>query len=178
MTETLTDFPPENIRGFLQLSAGEWLALRSVMEPEGAGPIQREGKPTDDIREQTQEWHLAERGNLRCVFLDPQRTEEWGGMEIALPDQSILRLIFAKDGSVVIGTLPGLWKLCSDGSLELEVTHDSRIVKERIWFSKPNLRLRCTLEQFTDGTPGRASFSSEIRRVTQARGSTTPHLAN
>ena len=40
-------------------------------------------------------------------------------------------------------------------------------LRERIWFNKPNLRLRSTIEQPADGLPGRASFSSEIRRVSK-----------
>jgi hypothetical protein len=64
-----------------------------------------------------------------------------------------------------LGDQRGHWQLAADGSLELEVRLEGRVVKERIWFSKPNLRLRCTLEQSLDGRPGRASFSSEIRRV-------------
>jgi hypothetical protein len=41
------------------------------------------------------------------------------------------------------------------------------MVKERIWFTKPNLRLRSSVEQRGDGSPGRASFSSEIRRLSR-----------
>jgi hypothetical protein len=40
-------------------------------------------------------------------------------------------------------------------------------VRERIWFTKPNLRLRSSVENHADGRPGRASFSSEIRRVSR-----------
>ena len=40
-------------------------------------------------------------------------------------------------------------------------------LRERIWFNKPNLRLRSTVEQRADGSLGRASFSSEIRRVSR-----------
>ena len=54
-----------------------------------------------------------------------------------------------------------------DGSLELVITGDGREVRERIWFTKPNLRLRSTVETGVDGSPGRASFSSEIRRVSR-----------
>lgn len=72
---------------------------------------------------------------------------------------------FLADHTVLINTVPGRWELRGDGSLDLEVNEESRTVKERIWFSKPNLRLRCTLEEFRNGGPGRASFSSEIRRV-------------
>ncbi|MFN9661594.1 MAG: phycobiliprotein lyase, partial [Cyanobacteriota bacterium] len=60
------------------------------------------------------------------------------------------------------------WQLTADGSVALELLEQGRWLKERIWFSKPNLRLRCTLEQTPDGQPGRASFSSEIRRLRPA----------
>jgi hypothetical protein len=39
------------------------------------------------------------------------------------------------------------------------------VVKERIWFIKPNLRLRSCVQRRLDGQPLRASFSSEIRRL-------------
>jgi hypothetical protein len=47
------------------------------------------------------------------------------------------------------------------------ITGDGREVRERIWFTKPNLRLRSTVETNAAGSPGRASFSSEIRRVSR-----------
>ena len=62
----------------------------------------------------------------------------------------------------------GRWQLWPDGSLELTVRGPSAIVRERIWFTKPNLRLRSSVEQRPDGSPGRASFSSEIRRVSRS----------
>ncbi len=65
----------------------------------------------------------------------------------------------------------GRWQLWPDGSLELTVRGPSAIVRERIWFTKPNLRLRSSVEQRPDGSPGRASFSSEIRRVKRPTGS-------
>jgi hypothetical protein len=41
------------------------------------------------------------------------------------------------------------------------------MVSERIWFAKPNLRLRSSLAHRADGEPGLASFSTEIRRVSR-----------
>lgn len=77
------------------------------------------------------------------------------------------------EGSVLPGRAAaqpegGRWQLWPDGSLELTVRGPSVIVRERIWFTKPNLRLRSTVENHADGTPGRASFSSEIRRVSRS----------
>ncbi|MEY3769109.1 MAG: hypothetical protein RLZZ11_2179, partial [Cyanobacteriota bacterium] len=57
--------------------------------------------------------------------------------------------------------------LWPDGSLELVSQQNGAELRERIWFNKPNLRLRSTIEQPADGRPGRASFSSEIRRVSK-----------
>lgn len=113
-------------------------------------------------------WHQADRTELKMTFLEPTRVEDWGGLAIALPDRSTLTLVFRKDGSLSINAQQGCWQLGADGSLELEVKEPTRIVKERIWFRKPNLRLRCTLEQSLDGQPGRASFSSEIRRLSRS----------
>ncbi|MFN5464215.1 MAG: phycobiliprotein lyase [Cyanobacteriota bacterium] len=164
----MTAFPPQDLCGFLQLSAGDWLTLRSLLDTDTKG--QMEGSP--ELAAETvgthQAWHQADRGDLKVRFLEATQLEDWGSLEIAPPDQPCLTLIFRRDGSVLINRLKGRWQLGADGSLELEVKEETRIVKERIWFSKPNLRLRCTLEQFLDGQPGRASFCSEIRRVSRA----------
>ena len=58
-------------------------------------------------------------------------------------------------------------QLGPDGSLELVIAADGLEVRERIWFTKPNLRLRSTVENRAGGAPGRACFSSEIRRVSR-----------
>ena len=61
----------------------------------------------------------------------------------------------------------GRWQLLPDNSLELTLSDGQREVRERIWFTKPNLRLRSTLESAGNGSPSRASFCSEIRRVSR-----------
>ena len=61
----------------------------------------------------------------------------------------------------------GSWQFWPDGSLELVLSKGDAEVRERIWFTKPNLRLRSTVEHRADGSPGRASFNSEIRRVSK-----------
>ncbi len=138
--------------------------LRSLLQPdspEEVGP----GPRTEDLAEASQSWHNAERGELTVAFLEPQDTDECGGLDVALPTGSHVRLTFRGDGSVVLPSETGEWRLAPDGTLELRLEKDGWLVNERIWFSKPNLRLRCTLEQARDGRPGRSSFSSEIRRV-------------
>lgn len=168
----MTQFPPEDISGFLQLNAGDWLSLRSLLDPEMAvamlGPSQSARKNSD----LSQPWHESERAELHVAFLEPETETGCGGLEIQKTDHSKVRLIFHRGGTVAINALLGQWHLGEDGSLELAVLDDQRSLKERIWFRKPNLRLRCTLEQFADGQPGRASFSSEIRRVRRPEEST------
>ena len=161
----MTDFPPEDICGFLQLNAGDWLTLRSLLEPEGGGSRAGEEKQGQEGSEPSQPWHLSERVELRVLLLEPETEAEWGGLEICGANQANVRLIFHKAGTVAINDLEGHWNLGDEGILELTVEEEDRRLKERIWFRKPNLRLRSTLEQFADGRPGRASFSSEIRRV-------------
>jgi hypothetical protein len=153
----LTDFPPEDICGFLQLNAGEWLTLRSLLEPEGDGSSPGEVPHAG--------WHASERADIRMALLESTSESDWGGLEIFPANQANVRLIFHKAGTVAINALQGNWHLGKDGSLVLSVEEGNRRLNERIWFRKPNLRLRSTLEQFADGRPGRASFSSEIRRV-------------
>jgi hypothetical protein len=170
----LTAFPPEDICGFLQLSSGEWLALRSLLDPEVAETLQKELGPAREQKELGEGWHQSERGEVSMAVLPAPSDDDWGGLEIALPDGSRQQLIFQRNGMVVINGISGAWQLSQDGSLALEIQEPTRIVRERIWYSKPNLRLRCTLEQFLDGRPGRASFSSEIRRVTRPQESQLP----
>jgi hypothetical protein len=161
----LTDFPPEDICGFLQLNAGDWLVLRSLLEPEEGHSITGEVPTKGEGSEPSQPWHVSERAEVRMELLEPSSDTDWGGLEIFLANQANVRLIFHKTGTVSINALLGHWRLGEDGSLVLTVDTENRRLNERIWFRKPNLRLRSTLEQFADGRPGRASFSSEIRRV-------------
>ena len=77
------------------------------------------------------------------------------------------QLHFSADGDFRSGDQQGSWQLWPDGSLELTIRSNDTEVRERIWFTKPNLRLRSTVESSADGSPGRASFSSEIRRVSR-----------
>lgn len=168
LDQALTTFPPEDISGFLQLNAGEWLTLRSLMAPEDAGGGAVAGGQAPETRDGGQPWHQSERGELRVTFLEPEDSESCGGLAMVLPGGSTVRLLFRADGTAWMQEHWGRWQLDVDGSLQLELEKDGRIIQERIWFSKPNLRLRCTLEQSLDGRPGRASFSSEIRRVSRS----------
>lgn len=161
----MTDFPPEDICGFLHLNAGDWLTLHSLLEPECDGSRAGEWQQVGDGSELSQPWHVSERVELRVVLLEPESEADWGGLEICGASQGNVRLIFHKAGTVAINALQGHWNLGEEGILQITVEEDDRRLNERIWFRKPNLRLRSTLEQFADGRPGRASFSSEIRRV-------------
>ncbi len=161
----MTAFPPEDLSGFLQLSGGEWLALRSLLGPESTGPVLAPGDGTTADVETSQPWHQSDRGELRVAVLESQSPGDWGGLEVAPPGGAVRRLIFHRDGTLGMNGEWGRWQFATDGTLELELVMGERVVRERLWFSKPNLRLRCTLEQSLEGLPGRASFSSEIRRI-------------
>jgi hypothetical protein len=143
-------FPPATIESFLRFCEGEWMSLRSRFRL-GAETETGEGD----------EWHNSERGELVVRYLEGSP----GGLSVGPKDQPPRQLLFAADGSFSAGEQQGHWTLWPDGSLELVSQHQGSELRERIWFNKPNLRLRSTIEQPADGLPGRASFSSEIRRV-------------
>ncbi len=147
-------FPPADLPAFLQCCAGEWMGLRSRFDLEAAGG--------DD------DWHASERGELVVELLPGRNGGELGGLAVTSQDQPGRRsaLYFSADGRFQGEAGPGgHWTLWPDGSLELVVETEERDLRERIWFTKPNLRLRSTVDQPRGGAPGRASFSSEIRRV-------------
>ncbi|CAK6689067.1 Chromophore lyase CpcS/CpeS [Cyanobium usitatum str. Tous] len=154
-------FPPEQIGAFLRLCAGEWMSLRSKFS---LGAVM----PDDDLdAEDRDDWHSSERGELVVAFLEPEAAGGAGGLRVGPKDGVSQELQFSADGCFLSGNQAGNWQLWPDGSLELVITGDGREVRERIWFTKPNLRLRSTVETNAAGSPGRASFSSEIRRVSR-----------
>jgi hypothetical protein len=169
-------FPPRTIEAFLTCCAGDWLCLRSRFQLEEAGSgDQAVASGPEDSGDQEERWHSSERGELTVAYLAPEASGEPGGLEITPPDGGRHRLLFRTDGAFQ-GSSPdgaassGRWQLWPDGSLELSREQAGRSVRERIWFTKLNLRLRSSVEHHADGRPGRASFSSEIRRVSRPPG--------
>jgi hypothetical protein len=155
----VSGFPPDDIRGFLESCAGEWLALRSRFDLDGAVS----GAEIDDDN-----WHESERGELLVAYLEPEDPGAPGGLTITPPGAASQSLMFRPEGTFHSEEQEGRWELWPDGSLELMLRDGSREIRERIWFTKPNLRLRSSVEHRVDGAPGRASFSSEIRRLSRA----------
>ena len=154
-------FPPEQIGAFLRLCAGEWMSLRSKFS---LGAVM----PDDDLdAEDRDDWHSSERGELVVAFLEPEAAGGAGGLRVGPKDGVSQELQFSADGCFLSGNQAGNWQLWPDGSLELLIKCEGREVRERIWFTKPNLRLRSTVATGADGIPGQASFSSEIRRVSR-----------
>jgi hypothetical protein len=154
-------FPPTGLAEFLALCAGEWLALRSQFLL---------GGDSTAAEQQQNGWHSSERGELRVELLPPRHPGEAGGLAIqaAAAPQPAQVLIFDSGGQFTIEAEPALrghWQLWPDGSLELVCGMAGVERRERIWFTKPNLRLRSCVEHGADGSPARASFSSEIRRL-------------
>ena len=160
MTESA--FPPHDLTGFLRLCAGEWLALRSSLTLDAPA-----------LAEDEESWHRSERGALQILFLEPLGDDDAGGLEIQPPQSPIRRLRFraggsyGSEGSSGAEGAGGQWQLWPDGSLELWEWDGEREIRERLWFTQPNLRLRSTVASRADGSPRLASFSSEIRRVSR-----------
>jgi hypothetical protein len=157
------DFPPQEITAFLRFCAGEWMGLRSRFAL-GEATAMAEGD----------EWHSSERGELVVTYLEPGSADSPGGLSVGAKGEQPRQLLFAANGDFTVagskGEQQGRWQLWPDGSLELVVSGSGKEVRERIWFTKPNLRLRSTVENHADGSPGQASFSSEIRRVSRPAG--------
>ena len=148
-----TAFPPADLKAFLALCVGSWMSLRSRFDLSGGSE--------DD-------WHTSDRGEV-TVSLSEQAAD-WL-LSVRSADGASSELRFAYDGGLVVvadgGERCGGWQLREDASLELQLTDadSGASVLERIWFIKPNLRLRSTTAIAKDGTPLQARFCSEIRRV-------------
>lgn len=153
---SVSSFPPGDILSFLECCAGEWLALRSQLTISG----NPQGDDDDD-------WHSSGRGELKVQYVAPIDEVSPAGLSITPPASPLRRLAFHRDGRFESADHPGTWQLWPDGSLELTLQTNSGLVIERIWFIKPNLRVRSSVESRGDGCPARASFSSEIRRVSR-----------
>jgi hypothetical protein len=185
MSEPISAFPPETIGAFLRCCAGEWMSLRSQfsladsLDPAALDLASLEPadlKPADPAAPEPasleEAWHSSERGELVVSFLEPDGNASVGGLMVAAGGKGPAQLHFDGQGGFTAsageGQSQGSWQLWPDGSLELRLSAGERLVRERIWFTKANLRLRSTVEQGADGRPARASFSSEIRRVSRA----------
>ncbi|MEB3266355.1 MAG: phycobiliprotein lyase [Cyanobacteriota bacterium] len=152
-------FPPADLAGFLQLCAGEWLALRSLLT------LDRDPPASPDNDDEAS-WHESERGELR-VEHRPAADDHLGGLTLTPSAGPTRALSFYGNGRFAGDGGEGRWQLWPDGSLELVAQVNGLERRERIWFTKPNLRLRSSVEHHADGRPGRASFSTEIRRVSR-----------
>jgi hypothetical protein len=181
MSEPISAFPPETIGAFLRCCAGEWMSLRSQfslaasLDPAALdlGSLDlaslEPAAPGEGETALEESWHSSERGELVVSFLEPEDSASVGGLRVAAGGKGPAQLHFDHQGGFTAsggdGQSQGSWQLWPDGSLELRISAGERLVRERIWFTKANLRLRSTVEQGADGSPARASFSSEIRRV-------------
>ena len=148
-----TPFPPSDLDGFLSLCVGRWMSLRSRFL----------------INASEQEWHSSERGEVEvCASV----AAGVPCLDVTPAEGAKSTLAFQADGSLVIhaggSEQSGRWQLLPDSSLELYLqAGNGDQVLERIWFTKPNLRLRSTTAVDEDGQPRQGSFCSEIRRVSR-----------
>jgi len=181
----VSDFPPRDLRSFLEFCAGAWLSVRSSFDLEEPLPELSAGEglaPEEAQAEEVQAeegWHAALRGELAVLYLEPDQDGAPGGLRVTPPleagGQAAGRELHFEAGGGFACHDPageaierGSWRFWPDGSLELSRSDGAAVVRERIWFTKPNLRLRSSVEQRPDGRPARASFSSEIRRVSRS----------
>lgn len=157
VTGSSPTFPPQDLPSFLELCGGRWMGLRSRFSPV---PI----TAGDD-----DDWHSSERGEMTVTVLAAELPGSLGGLEVTPPQGAARRLAFDADGSLRgEDDRVGHWQLWPDGSLELVIELAQGELRERIWFTKPNLRLRSSVLHAADGSAGGASFCSEIRRVSGA----------
>jgi len=174
MSESATGaipFPPQEIGDFLRFCAGEWMGLNSTFaldEPAVLAAADNATPGASDDELDGDEWHSSERGELLVTYLEPQAAGEPGGLSQGPKDGLQQQLLFHSDGSYRCGADQGRWQFWPDGSLELVLEAQGQQVRERLWFTKPNLRLRSSVVNQGDGNPARAHFSSEIRRVSKA----------
>ena len=115
-------------------------------------------------------WHSSDRGELTVVVLEADCPGSLGQLAVTSPLGDTSRLGFQSDGTLLDGVASaplGRWQLWPDGSLELVTLAAGQERRERIWFTKPNLRLRSSVEHGADGAASQASFCSEIRRVSR-----------
>lgn len=145
-------FPPDSLAAFLALCEGRWMSLRSTF-----------------ALDESDDWHNSERGEVAMTHTSLEKDQQ----RLTVADaagKTLAALLFNTDGSVQRNAGPdttGQWKLRDDGCLELDFpAENGAVVQERIWFTKPNLRLRSTTLMDGEGTPQQANFCSEIRRVT------------
>jgi hypothetical protein len=174
MSESATPaipFPPQEIGDFLRFCAGEWMGLNSTFALDGPTALAAEDNapPGASASEpEGDEWHTSERGELVVTYLEPQTGGEPGGLSQGPKGGLQQQLLFHSDGSYHCGADQGRWQFWPDGSLELVIDAQGQQVRERLWFTKPNLRLRSSVANQGDGNPAHAHFSSEIRRVSKA----------
>ena len=174
MSESATPaipFPPQEIGDFLRFCAGEWMGLNSTFALDGPTALAAEDNATPGpsaSEPEGDEWHTSERGELVVTYLEPQVGGEPGGLSQGPKGGLPQHLLFHSDGSYYCGADQGRWQFWPDGSLELVIDAQGQQVRERLWFTKPNLRLRSSVANQGDGNPAHAHFSSEIRRVSKA----------
>ena len=134
--------------------------------------------PTPTAPQLQEQWHDSARGALLVAYVEPAEPHEPGALQVTPPALDSCPATpqclhfqagggFERRDQAGNALSHGTWELWSDGSLELTQAGTETVVRERIWFTKPNLRLRSSVERRRDGTPARASFSSEIRRVSR-----------
>ena len=106
----MSDFPPQDLRSFLEFCAGAWLTVRSSFELEAGEALPSEDGPfradppaaqSSDASSAGESWHGAQRGELVVAYLPPDQEGEPGGLEVTPPPPG------RPHGSAAAVALPG-----------------------------------------------------------------------
>ena len=150
----ITSFPPKDLAGFLDLCAGSWMSLRSHFE----------------LGNSDAGWHRSQHDYIDVKRIAESAERCLGGIALKPPKGLEQELYLLADGHFNLRgarQANGVWNFRS-GNLELSICRDDGgLLTEWISFTKPNLRLRSTMATTAAGLPERASFASEIRRISR-----------
>ncbi|BBL85825.1 hypothetical protein PMYN1_Chma12 (chromatophore) [Paulinella micropora] len=145
-------FPPSSIEDFLSLCTGQWMALCSSFE----------------LSKSENNWHSSEKSMITIELSSLEG--KFKQVVINTTSNTATTRYFSLDGHFTSEDSSfGQWSFRTDGSLELTWRNLLREEEEheRIWFTKPNLRLCSKITLNPDSTLLEAKFHSEIRRLNQ-----------
>lgn len=164
------------IREFLELHPGKWLALRTSYElaeekidnSKSELTIENLGTDHPEVVKLCQQHNIAPSDTLGGT------KTSWDNSEVKPRETGSVILVWVPDqDNPQVGqllrwgnqtTVLGRYSLGSDEALTLTVEGDT-YSEERVWFATPNLRLRTSVFKQANGF-SKTSFYSEIRRIT------------
>ncbi len=170
-----------DIQTFFEQSAGKWFTQRTRYNlaqkkvENGKGEVTVELLSPDDhalfdLSEAAQQ-HLHKPQSLNRVGAKiswDSDGEKGSNLILLLSDEQkqqghLIQKRMNPDSSLIIGN----FAIAEDEALTLSTQIDDRgLLKERVWFAHPNLRLRTVWQDNREDHQGWVMFYSEIRRIT------------